>query len=75
MQAQNINCPLSSVILQGINMSLKEAVYTQGYQFVREVDWDENVDVYSALVTNSSLLANCKDYISYYDQIEVRPLL
>lgn len=51
-------------------MKVAEAMYLHGYQFVREVELDEVIQVFSAVITKSGLLANCGDYVSYFDQYD-----
>ena len=52
-------------------MKIAEAMYLHGYQlFVREVELDEVIEVFSAMITKSGLLANCGNYVSYFDQYD-----
>lgn len=51
--------------------TLREAVYNKGHHFIRDVEWEDRVEVYSALITKKLLLANRGDYIAYSDHLEV----
>lgn len=52
----------------GVGKTITEAVNLNGFQFVRgELEWDEQVQVFSAINTMKGALVNSGDYVLYDD--------